>query len=193
MKTQSCLSALRHLALVSVTALSSAAAQADIVHQLHMTFTNGSVFDGDLTFKNDYSSLQGVSGSLLGGTQVGGPGYGTVSFNWTWYAAFAEPSGDEDGNTSTLEDYLMQGVDIDHSDFTQIGISWWVPVTGTAPALNLNARRPYASLDNFHRIATYQFGQGTPANTVPEPASLAVAGLALTCMPLLSGRRRSKV
>jgi hypothetical protein len=190
MKTRTTPPVLRNLALATLTALSCAAARADVVHQLHMAFTNGGVFDGALTFKDDYSSLQGASGQLVGGTRVFGPGYGTVSFNWTWYAAFGDPSGDEDGNLNTLEDYVMQGVDIDNSDFTQIGISWFVPLSGAVPVLNLNAARPYASLDNFYRISSYEFGAASALNTVAEPATLALLGVALSCVAALPKRRR---
>jgi hypothetical protein len=190
MKTSIIPRALRNLALSTAALLGAAAAQADVVHHLDMTFTNGGVFGGDLVFKDDYSSLQGVNGTLVGGTRVVGPDYGTVAFNWTWYASFGDVSADEDGNANTLEDYLMQGTDIDNSDFTQVGISWFVPVSGAVPVLNLNARRPYASLDNFHRIASYEFSLGSTQNTVAEPGSLTLAGLALACVAGVSTRRR---
>jgi PEP-CTERM motif len=184
---------LRKLALAATAVFCTVTAQADVVHQLQMTFTNGSVFDGALSFQDDYSSLQGVSGTLVGGTRVFGPGYGTVSFNWTWYASFGDPSGDEDGNAHTLEDYLMQGTDIDHSDFTQIGISWFVPVTGAAPVLNLNAGRPYSSLDNFHRIVSYEFGAALVSSAVPEPATLGLLGAALAGVAAMPRRRQRRV
>ena len=149
--------------MVAALTLGNGTARANVVRQLHLNFTNGGVIDDALTFKYDHSSLKAVSGTRVGGTRVFSPNYGTVQFDWTWYAPFGDPSADEDGNLNTLEDYPMQGSDINNSDFTQIGLSWFAPVTGSAPVLNLNAYRAHACLDNFHRILSYLFGLGRPA------------------------------
>ena len=186
-------SPLRQMAMACLLACGAVAAQADVVHDLHIQFSNGGVFDGTVTFKNDYSSLMGTDGTLVGGSTFFGGTYGIVDFNWTWYqGAGPIDSQDEDNNANTLEDYLMQGPDIDHSNFKQIGISWFVPVVGSAPTLNLQANRVHSSLDGFYRITSYEFGSGTVQNNVPEPGSLALLGLALAGLAAVAQRRKTQ-
>jgi hypothetical protein len=186
-------SPIRKLALACLLAWGGAVAHADVVHDLHLQFSNGGVFDGTVTFKNDYSSLLGTDGTLVGGSTFFGGSYGIVDFNWTWYqGAGPIDSQDEDNNANTLEDYLMQGPDINNSDFKQIGLSWFVPVVGNTPTLNLQANRIHAALDGFYRITSYEFGTGTVQNNVPEPGSLALLGLALAGMAVVAKQRKAR-
>ena len=179
---------LRKLAAACLLAWGAATAHADVVHNLHMEFHSGAVFNGTVTFNNDYSSLMGTSGSVSNGFY---PGF---TVGWTWYQG-AGPinSQNEDSLSNTLEDYLMQGPDINNSDFNQIGISWFVPVGNAGPQLAIGAatNRTNRSINTFDQITAYNFGEGQTLNDVPEPGSLALLGLALAGMVVVAQRRKT--
>lgn len=63
-------------------ALASGRAWALPVVQLHETFSSGAVFEGELTFTNDYSQVLDVDGYLTS------TGYGSVHINWVWDVSY---------------------------------------------------------------------------------------------------------
>jgi hypothetical protein len=180
--------------LITALAILAGSAQADVVHNLTMNFQSGAQFTGTVTFKNDYSSLLDASGSVTSGFY---PGF---TVGWTWYqGAGPIDSQNEDALPNTLEDYLMQGPDIDHSDFNQIGISWFLPVNAGLPQLAITGAtfRASRSINASQDVITsFSFGQGTvlPNNSVPEPGSVALVGLAALAglAGLARGRRRTQ-
>jgi hypothetical protein len=167
--------------LVAALAMLAASAYADVVHNLTMNFQSGAQFTGTVTFKNDYSSLLDASGSVSTGFY---PGF---TVGWTWYqGAGPIDSQNEDLLPNTLEDYLMEGSGDGNSTYDQIGISWAVPVGLGGPQLAITGatNRANRSINTFDAITSYSFGAGQfiQGNDVPEPGSLALAGLALGAM-----------
>ena len=163
-------------------------AQASIDTTLHLEFTSGATFDGTVTFNNGYAGMIGTSGTLTGG------GYGTINFNWTWWHGTGQTNPrDFDGDASTYEDILMGG-GAGAPDFTFtrfIGLSWLIGAPGDAPVLNL-VTRPVPNANYWNSIdgaGSDLIVRGAFGHTVPEPGTLALAGLAQVGAGAL--RRRS--
>jgi hypothetical protein len=187
--TQVALSALTALS-ASALALAPTLARADVIHNLSLDFQSCAQFVGTVTFKDDYSSLLDASGTVSAGF------YPAFAVGWTWYqGAGPIDSQNEDLLSNTLEDYLMQGPDIDHSNFHQIGISWSVPINGSAPQLAITpaTNRSNRSINVFDEITDYSFGAGNfvQSGAIPEPGALALMGLALAGVAI--ARRRQRV
>jgi hypothetical protein len=157
--------------------VSTASANTDVT--LHEDFASGAVFNGTLTFSNNYDTLLGATGLLTGGT------YGTENINWTWWNGNGWPATaiDYDGIPNTYEDWLMNGAPPDNWS-TYIGISWYFPVGSQGLTLALS---PAASIYNAGINGSPDDSTvGDPAvryqvGAIPEPESYAMllAGLGL--------------
>ena len=178
----------KFLAAAAVAALGglSLPASADVVTGLHLEFASGAVFDGSVTFTDNYGALIDVAGTLSGGS------YSPTFYGWTWWQGSSQANPrDYDGDASTYEDLLMAGAAA--PGFTDyIGISWFHGSPGDAPVLNLNPG-DNPSANYWRSVSSNQdvTVSGYFGNTaVPEPGSIALVGLALlgACV---AGRRKA--
>jgi len=88
--------------VVAATALAAVfapvVARADVTRLVTMNFLSGATFIGDVTFSNDFSQVNGVTGALSGSV------YGLDPISWVWFPGSNYSTGQDNFST-----FLMDG------------------------------------------------------------------------------------
>jgi hypothetical protein len=190
---------IKTLAAVAIMLLGAPAFASVVVH-LHEQFASGAVYNGDLTFADDYSGLISSHGALSG------TGYGVpLAMNFTWSEGVL-PGTNQTNMSGRLNDWLVDGPNDNFT--TTIGIVWQYP--SAQLVLDLTASNPdwdpvfygttfFTGLTVFNADGTaissdaalrFRLGPDAtdPGTDVPEPASVLLLGAGLGM--LIAARRR---
>jgi hypothetical protein len=144
-------------------------ANASVNQTVNMTFQSGATFSGQVTFADDYSLVQGVTG-ILSGYQYGIGGYqgaGSDSIGWVWLNGANFSTGTDNYST-----FLMDGNDSDFSHWIQFAYNY-----SGAPTLEFTSGVSVYSTDNYVDYVDPMVSGSIGAGTVPEPSTLIVWSL----------------
>lgn len=157
--------------LFAFAALAAPSAKADIIEQVNMTFQSGATFSGDVSFANDFSSFDAVTGTLTGGP------YGTDSINWVWSGNNFSTGADNFSN------WLMDGSNVGYTYYIQFAYNY-----ADAPTLNFTSGVSYNGDDNYINYSDPLVSGNI--SSVPEPASMALLGVGMIGTAVMARRRR---
>lgn len=170
------LSTILSLLTLSVAALASTNASADVVAHLHETMQSGATFDGNLTFADDYSALLGVDGILSGDA------YGDDYFSWVWKVGTQQTAGNSTNIAGVRNDWLMDGT-FETGYRNYLGLTWNYPAGSLVVNLSPELQTYYAGVSDADRVVSAE------VSAVPEPASVALLGLGLAGVAVVRRRR----
>jgi hypothetical protein len=158
--------------------LSVLSCTAGVMTSVNETFASGAVFNGTVTFLDDYSNVSAVDGWLTGG------GYGNDYIDWIWEPTsnYASSFGSQYGGN-----FLMDGSQSG-------GYQYWVTFTwdfSNAPNLVLASPGGVLATDGGNNINYTDPLVSGSISSAPEPATSAlIAGGLLAVAAFL--RRRQK-
>jgi hypothetical protein len=151
------------------------AASASVVEAVNMTFQSGATFSGDVTFANDFSSYNAVTGTLSGGP------YGTDSINWVWDAQ------NYSTGSNNFSNFLMDGSGANEvgtwSNFIQFAYNY-----SGAPTLSFTSGVSYGSFDNYVNYNDPLVSGSISA--VPEASTWAMMILGFAGVGFMAYRRK---
>ncbi|MDB5934925.1 MAG: hypothetical protein JWQ01_2269 [Massilia sp.] len=176
---------LKHIKSMIASAIILFATPAFAAHiaTVQETLASGAVFNGTLTFSNDYSALLGGTGTLSGGS------YGTVVLNQTWFQGV----GADDPLIPGRHDWLLDGdpngtPGVDY--FHYVGFHWAYPANSLVFDITSSYNTFFAGvgMEDAATSITVSLDDGTPDGRVPEPGIVLLLGAGMGA--LLCARRR---
>lgn len=166
--------------VVAATALAAVfapvVARADVTRLVTMNFLSGATFIGDVTFSNDFSQVNGVTGALSGSV------YGVDPINWVWLPGTNYSTGQDNFST-----FLMDGAPPDgYNYFLQFAYNY-----ANAQHLAFTSGVSYNGADN---MVGYADPMVSGVIATPEASTWAMMALGFAGLGLLGNRaRRSSV
>ncbi len=171
---------MKQLAISVILALSLClAANGARVQAVHEVFASGAVFEGVVTFTNDYSHLLAVDGWLSG------PNYGNDHFTWILAPMdnFAEGYGSQYGGN-----FLLNGSESDNYYDNFITFTWdFSGAPGLVFASPGDILSPFGG-NNIYYSDPLVSGTLT---AIPEPGPLGLLALGFGALPFIRRRKHS--
>ena len=151
----------------------SAPASANIDQHVHMTFESGGVFDGTVTFLDDFSAYVGVNGTLTGGSN----GYDSV-MSWVYdNTNYSLVSG-------SFANYLMDGTPSEYENNIHLAYNYLA-----APTLSFASGVSIYGIDNT--VNGFDAMTGGSITAVPEPETYAMVLAGLGLISMMTRRRKA--
>ena len=145
-----------------------------IVENVQLDFQSGAIWEGTITFNDNYEGMIDTDGYLNGGTN----GFSNEHFSWTWWQGTGQTNPQDSNGDGFYNDWLMNGTS--SSNYSMyIGLSWDEQVSALQGGIAFEQL-----CDSYYNGNAAYNDVIVGYSTVPEPTSLALLGLGLVGLSL---------